>query len=85
MVVVIVCILLVLVGVVAVVAWGGLDFRPPSPADDPSATHVARRYVWYVAVALIAGAGAGVLVAGGGGRLVMRLLAVTAGDSAQGQ
>ncbi|MGH9278316.1 MAG: hypothetical protein ACRD12_09435, partial [Acidimicrobiales bacterium] len=34
---------------------------------------------------LIAGAGAGVLVAGGGGRLVMRLLAVTAGDSAQGQ
>jgi hypothetical protein len=36
-------------------------------------------------VALISGAAAGILAAGAGGRLVMRLLAVTAGADAQGQ
>ena len=45
----------------------------------------ARRYVGYVTVLVVAGVGAGILVAGAGGRLVMRLLAATADDAAQGR
>ena len=44
-----------------------------------------RRYVGYVTVLVVAGVGAGILVAGAGGRLVMRLLAVTADDAVQGR
>ncbi|MEY2475400.1 MAG: hypothetical protein QOG87_715 [Actinomycetota bacterium] len=85
--VVIVCSLLVVFGVVAIVRWGGLAFQPPWTADgEPIApVHVARRYLWFVAVTTAAGAGAGMLMAGPGGRLAMRLLAATAGDSAQGR
>jgi hypothetical protein len=93
MAVIILCIALVLVGLVAVVRWGGLAVEPPpTPAPDaPGATDpppvslVVRRYLWYLAVALLSGAAAGILAAGAGGRLVMRLLAVTAGADAQGQ
>jgi hypothetical protein len=91
--VIVVCVVLVLVGLVAVVRWGGLAVEPPpTPAPDapgstvpPSASLVVRRYLWYLTVALISGAAAGILAAGAGGRLVMRLLAVTAGAGAQGQ
>jgi hypothetical protein len=91
--VIVVCVVLVLVGLVAVVRWGGLAVEPPpTPAPDapgstvpPSASLVVRRYLWYLTVALISGAAAGILAAGAGGRLVMRLLAVTAGADAQGQ
>jgi hypothetical protein len=93
MAVIILCIALVLVGLVAVVRWGGLAVEPPpTPAPDapgstdpPPVSLVVRRYLWYLAVALISGAAAGILAAGAGGRLVMRLLAVTAGADAQGQ
>ena len=67
---------------------GGLAFRAPSggdPAGHPSIGLVVRSYVWYVTVALVSGLGAGILAAGAGGRLVMRLLAVTAGPDAQGR
>jgi hypothetical protein len=91
--VIVVCVVLVLVGLVAVVRWGGLAVEPPpTPAPDapgstvpPPASLVVRRYLWYLTVALVSGAGAGILAAGAGGRLVMRLLAVTAGADAQGQ
>ena len=53
------------------------------PAALPSAGLVARRYLWYVTVAVVSGLGSGVLLAGDGGRLAMRLLAATAGDAAQ--
>ena len=93
MAVIILCIALVLVGLVAVVRWGGLAVEPPpTPAPDspgstvpPPVSLVVRRYLWYLTVALISGAAAGILAAGAGGRLVMRLLAVTAGADAQGQ
>jgi hypothetical protein len=93
MAVIILCIALVLVGLLAVVRWGGLAVEPPpTPAPDapgptvpPLASLVVRRYLWYLAVALVSGAAAGILAAGAGGRLVMRLLAVTAGADAQGQ
>jgi hypothetical protein len=93
MAVIILCIALVLVGLVAVVRWGALPVEPPpvpepdgaGPTDPPPVSLVVRRYLWYLAVALLSGAAAGILAAGAGGRLVMRLLAVTAGADAQGQ
>jgi hypothetical protein len=87
--VIVVCMLLVLAGLVAAVRWGGLEVRPPpSPpdaADRPPVGLVVRRYLWYLTVAVASGVGAGLLAAGAGGRLVMRLLAVTAGPDAQGR
>jgi hypothetical protein len=44
-----------------------------------------RSYLWYLTVAVTSGLGAGILAAGAGGRLVKRLLAVTAGADAQGR
>jgi hypothetical protein len=90
--VIVVCAALVLAGLAAVVRWGGLRFQPPTPRDEagptglpPSMGQVARRYLWYLDVAVAAGVGAGILAAGAGGRLIMRLLAVTAGPAAQGR
>ena len=62
------CVALVAVGVVLVVRWGGDPERPRGSLPR------------YVAVALVAGCVAGVLVAGAGSRLVMRLLALTSQD-----
>jgi hypothetical protein len=90
--VIVVCILLVLVGLVAAVRWSGLTVQPPpsgpdapGPTDRPPVGLVVRRYLWYLTVAVAAGVGAGLLAAGAGGRLVMRLLAVTAGPDVQGR
>jgi hypothetical protein len=79
MVIVVVCGVAVVLGLVAVWRWGGLDVRPP---DDATALD---RYLWSLNVALAGGLGAGLLVLGPGGRLAMRLLAVTAGRGAQGR
>jgi len=87
------CIVLVVVGLLAIVRWGGLAVQPPpAPADDdtvptdrPPVSLVLRRYLWYLTLAISAGVGAGILAAGAGGRLAMRLLAVTAGPTAQGR
>jgi hypothetical protein len=91
--VIVVCSLAVLAGLVATVRWGGLPVQAPhvplpegaGPDDPPPVGLVLRRFVWNVNLALAAGVGAGVMAAGAGGRLVMRLLAVTAGDDAQGR
>jgi hypothetical protein len=92
-----VCVMVVLAGLVAVVRWGGLTVEPPrtpdpggpgdppDPGEPPPVGEVVRRYLWDLNLAVIAGIGAGVVAAGAGGRLVMRLLAVTAGDGAQGR
>jgi hypothetical protein len=93
MAVIVVCILLVLAGLGAVIRWGSLTVAPPpTPAPEPAGqtkrppvSLVARRYLWYLTVAVTSGIGAGLLAAGAGGRLVMRLLAVTAGADAQGR
>jgi hypothetical protein len=87
------CIVLVVVGLLAIVRWGGLAVQPPpAPADDdtvpaarPPVSLVVRRYLWYLTLAISSGVGAGILAAGAGGRLAMRLLAVTAGPTAQGR
>jgi hypothetical protein len=90
--VIVVCILLVLAGLVAAVRRDGLTVQsPPSaldaagPTDRPPVGLVVRRYLWYLTVAVASGVGVGLLAAGAGGRLVMRLLAVTAGPDAQGR
>ena len=91
--VIVVCAVLVLAGLAAALRWGDLRFQPPSAPQDqagptgppPSMGQVARRYLWYLNVAAASGVGAGILAAGAGGRLVMRLLAVTAGPAAQGR
>ena len=69
MFVILICLALVAVGVVAVVRWGA----------GPAGTRAPVRAwpVGYVALAL----GAGVLAAGAGGRVLMRLLAVTSPDA----
>jgi hypothetical protein len=93
MAVIVVCMVLVLAGLAAVVRWGSLAVEPP-PASAPDAADspvpppvglVVRRYLWYVTLAVTSGLVAGILAAGAGGRLVMRLLAVTAGPDAQGR
>ena len=68
MVVIAACLALVLTGVWMVVRWGG--------GSEPRAVALPRQ----LAVAVAAGLAAGVLAAGAGGRLVMRLLAVTSQD-----
>jgi hypothetical protein len=91
--VIVVCLALVLAGLVVVLRWGGLAVESPpapgpdaaGPPDPPPVGFVVRRYLWYLVVAVAAGATAGILAAGAGGRLVMRLLAVTAGADAQGR
>lgn len=83
-----ICGLLVLAGLVAVVRWGGREVEAPAtdePTQRPSAGLVARRYLRYVTLAVVAGVGSGVLITGAGGRLAMRLLAATSGESAQGR
>lgn len=81
----IVCGVLLLVGLAGGVAWGGRPFSSPDLDTELTAAEVARRYVWYASIALTAGIVAGITVIGAGGRLAMRLLAVTAGDAAQGR
>lgn len=66
MAVITVCVALVVAGVVMVVRWGG------DPHEAPAELRLRS-----IAVALAAGLAAGVLAAGAGGRLVMRLLAAT--------
>jgi hypothetical protein len=91
--VIVVCLVLVLAGLLAVIRWGGPAVQPPptptkdeaDPTGRPPVGLVVRRYLWYLTLAISAGVGAGILAAGAGGRLVMRLLAVTAGPDAQGQ
>lgn len=77
------CGILLAAGLAAGVRWSTITFVAPTMSHDPTATEVARTFVWYVALALTAGTAAGISVLGTGGRLAMRLLAVTGGDDAQ--
>lgn len=80
-----ICAALLLAGMVAGGVWSRLEFQRPDPELDLTASVVAKRFAWYVALAMTAGIVAGITVIGAGGRLAMRLLAVTAGDNAQGR
>jgi hypothetical protein len=78
MVVMICCALAIVLALVAIWRWGTIDATAP---EGPALA----RYLWHLNVGVSAGLMAGLLVAGPGGRLVMRLLAATAGDPAQGR
>jgi hypothetical protein len=73
MLVIVVCALLMLVGLIAV---------GHRPRHLPTVGLVGRCYLWYVTWRWRPGVGAGVMAAGAGGRLVRRLLPVTADDDA---
>jgi hypothetical protein len=91
--------LVLLVGVILTLRWGGTGYETWEPAVDdadrtsrasapdlrPSVRACALRYLRGVAIALVGGFWAGALVTGPSVRLIMRLLAVTAGDDAQGR
>lgn len=83
------CGLLAALGLFLAARWGNWEVRPPWAGEEPASPLgpglVVRRYLWYLDLAVVAGIISGVLAAGAGGRLVMRLLAVTAGEAAQGK
>ena len=80
-----VCAGLLAVGLGFGVAWCTRGFCAPAAEGRLSVGEVARRFVWYCALAITGGVVTGITVIGGGGRLAMRLLAVTGGDGAQGR
>jgi hypothetical protein len=91
--------LVLVVGIILTLWWGGTSYETWAPALDdadrtsssaapdprPSIQTTVLRYLRGVAIALVGGFWAGVLVTGPFVRLIMRLLAVTAGDDAQGR
>lgn len=85
MAIMVVCSALLAAGLAMAAGWRDSAFTPPPVAVERTVEETARRFAWYAALALTGGVIAGVLVIGAGGRLAMRLLAVTAGDGAQGQ
>ena len=82
--------LLLVVGIVVTTWWGGTAYVPWEPAavegpeSPPSPKLASLRYLRGVGIALVGGFWAGILVTGPAIRLIMRLLAATAGDGAQG-
>ncbi|MFZ6004752.1 MAG: hypothetical protein ACOYXM_12575 [Actinomycetota bacterium] len=66
-------------------AWDPQPAEAAEEAESPSPRSVALRYLRGVAVALVGGFWAGALLTGPAIRLIMRLLAVTAGDDVQGR
>jgi hypothetical protein len=89
-----------LVGVTLTLWWGGRSYETWEPRVDgptgrcaqlsqhdggPSVRASLLRYLRGVVIALVGGFWAGALVTGPAVRLIMRLLAVTAGDDAQGR
>jgi len=80
-----VCGVLLVAGLGAGLAWCRRPFHVPAAEPRLSANEVARRFVWYCALAITGGIVAGITVIGAGGRLAMRLLAITGGDAAQGR
>ena len=91
--------LVLLIGIILTLWWGGIGYETWEPALDdadrtsrssaadlrPSVQTSALRYLRGIAIALVGGFWAGALVTGPFVRLIMRLLAVTAGDDAQGR
>jgi hypothetical protein len=65
--------------------WGSLRTERRPRLDEAEApTQVLRRFLRTASLGMVAGAVAGILVLGFGGRLAMRILAATSGDHVQG-
>jgi hypothetical protein len=78
------CFVLFAFGLVLTVRWSRVEVAGPPGPDDQRAGIIALRTLWWFALAASVGLATGVLIIGAGGRLAMRLLAITAGDDAQG-
>jgi hypothetical protein len=74
-------------GLVLTVRWTPVEFESSlaAPAETPSVRSATARYARRVLIVLVAGVWTGLLVTGPAVRLAMRLLAITAGDRAQGR
>ena len=81
-----ICIAGLATGVSFIVRWGHLSTRVDDPERPslPRAPDVLRTYLRTCAIGVSAGAIAGILIGGLGGRLAMRILAATSGDDVQG-
>jgi hypothetical protein len=77
-----VCVVGLVVAAVIAVRWGRLE-RVPAPESE-SGRQLVLRLLRAGTVGMLGGMAAGALVGGFGGRLMMRILAATSGDSAQG-
>lgn len=75
------------VGTIYAIARSGREMHVPwdKNADPLAVRRIIHRYVWYVTLAVGAGISSGIIMIGFGGRLAMRVLAVTGGASAQGR
>jgi hypothetical protein len=83
-VIILVCGVLVLAGLGAIARWGGLAIAVPAAEEGHGRVETAvRRYLWWAGLVIGSGLAAGLLAAGAGGRLAMRLLAATS-PAAQG-
>lgn len=83
-----VCAVALLVAVMAVTRWGGLEPTPrpligPDGTPPPAAATVKAR-LRSLSIAFLAGGTAGALTAGLGGRLMMRIMAATSSERVQG-
>ena len=90
---IITCGLLLAVGVVVTIIWGRERFTaPPTPYAQPPGAGVSgngrvrhidglRLYAWWAAVFMVIGTTTGILITGAGGRLIMRLLAMTSPEA----
>ncbi len=90
---IITCAVLLAVGVVVTIVWWRERFTaPPTPFTRPPGSddsepgrvrHVdgLRLYAWWAAVFMVIGTATGILITGAGGRLIMRLLAMTSPEA----
>lgn len=83
--VVVACALLLAAGVTLAIRWGDLPIREITPDVPRTIGSISRIFLRSVLVAVVSGVGAGVFVAGAGGRLAMRLLAETSSETVQGR
>lgn len=91
MVIIVVCSALFLLGLVLIIVLGGKPVHarqpqvPPAGSEDPYRVEhqlaALRRYVWWATVLSVTAVASGVLIAGAGGRIVMRVLALTSPDA----
>jgi len=83
--VVVACTLLLAVGITLAIRWGDDPIREITPDVPRTIGSISRIFLRSVLVAVVSGVGAGVFVAGAGGRLAMRLLAETSSETVQGR
>jgi hypothetical protein len=87
MLLIVVCSILLVIGVVLAVLWNGERLvAPAAPARGSTFRphpHLdgLRFYLWWATVFVVIGTATGILVTGAGGRLIMRLLAITSPEA----